>query len=142
MTDYPAWAEWAAWQWAVAGRFQKYIARDLGCPSGAVCVGITRFLAATYPELAVGELIYGETIRRLNTAGWGHRELAQRHFVGRLEPAPPADLTARGDPFVRRRAGRVCDPDERHAPRDVWLEFLPPLDPRLDNMVPVTWKDV
>ncbi len=35
---------------------------------------------------------------------------------------------------VRTHLGRVQDPG---GPRDVWLEFYPPPDPRFDNMAPV-----
>jgi hypothetical protein len=44
-----------------------------------------------------------------------------------------------------RRAGSRQDlgrPVDMGGPRDVWLTYLPAADPRLDNMVPVTWKDV
>ena len=35
---------------------------------------------------------------------------------------------------ARAHLSRICDPG---GPRDMWLEFYPPPDPRFDNMVPV-----
>jgi len=144
----PVWAGWAAYQWAT-GRAQRYIARDLGLSLGTTCAGISRFVTDAYPELANGEEIYGGAARRLNVYGDDRKELVRRYFSCHLAPERPilARTTAedppranRWGPFGRdRRLGRVFDPDEWHAPRDVWLTYLPSPDPRFDNMVPVVW---
>ncbi|HYJ44046.1 MAG TPA: hypothetical protein VEW06_06280 [Xanthobacteraceae bacterium] len=114
------WAEWAAYQWIVIGRTQRSIARDLGyATSATVCTAISQFLTAAFPNEDEDNL------------GGNWKPLARRYFNGRAEPTAPRTVAFAA---ALENAGRVFDPDEKTAPRDVWLTYRP--GPGFDFMEP------
>ena len=145
----PVWAEWAAYQWAVVGRKQWRIGDDLNRSSASICSGIARLLAAAYPQYVDGELQHGRANRCLTVDGERRRDLARESFAKRRAPPQPAAIEphlnlsqavqrARREQALKAMshgAGRVFDPDEATAPRDVWMTYRP--GPGFDFMEPV-----
>jgi hypothetical protein len=81
---------------------------------------------------------------------WAYEQrLAGRSFgsIGEelsISAAAASQLVARAERYVRRAAGKVrpraglARPIDMGGPRDAWLTFYPPPDPRFDNMEPVS----
>lgn len=93
-------------------------------------------------------MIFPGDWRLLWAGGEARRKLAQEALAlwlahGRVFVEPPAR-----DPIKRYRLAPVFRTKPPHrpidmgGPRDVWLVFYPPPDPRLDNMVPVSASEI
>lgn len=119
--NYPVWAERAAYEWA-AGRWQRHIALELGLPLPAVSRAISIFMMAVYPDLATDQEIYGGAACWIPASGEERRQLLRKHFG-----LPESEAIPRGPrprrPQHKPPGGRIVDPDERFAARDVWLTY-------------------
>lgn len=128
-------AAFLAAEW-VKGTKQSTLADRYGSSSARVCAAIGEFVTAVLPAEVIDPVRRSLELFRMNPSLEDRRGLAAKAVAAWVGPVSEPAVRTWSRPAFREIALRHR-PIDMGGPRDVWLEFYVPPDPRFDNMAPV-----